>query len=246
VADSFEGGPTWAGDWFDDVRRHMKEAAGPSAFPDSFVPLTPEAELEDAPRPRRHTGPETTPDLLPYGTMVRTQDGVELVLERITFPPLPARHGSLAVCDPMSLGWQGPPIQVQLGSDQLPVELAVLRRDTPLGPRLEGVKAVIGDVSTVMQWVPAPDSANVLEVDKGLGAFLTMDAFDDAVAAVDQMVREAEKNWLDASIDGLIPVEVDGSIVGVLFDSQPAAYEVLLGIDTDSRPVALMVDLVPT
>jgi hypothetical protein len=246
VADSFEGGPTWAGDWFDDVRRHMKEAAGPSAFPDSFVPLTPEAELEDAPRPRRHTGPETTPDLLPYGTMVRTQDGVELVLERITFPPLPARHGSLAVCDPLSLGWQGPPIQVQLGSDQLPVELAVLRRDTPLGPRLEGVKAVIGDVSTVMQWVPAPDSANVLEVDKGLGAFLTMDAFDDAVAAVDQMVREAEKNWLDASIDGLIPVEVDGSIVGVLFDSQPAAYEVLLGIDTDSRPVALMVDLVPT
>jgi hypothetical protein len=223
----------------------MKEAAGPSAFPDRFVPLTPEAELEDAPRPRRHTGPETTADLLPYGTVVRAQDGVELVLERITFPPLHARHGSLVVCDPMSLGWQGPPIQVQLWSEQLPVELAVLRRDTPRGPRLEGVTAVIGDVSAVMHWVPAPDSVSVLEVDKGLGAFVAEDALDGAVAAIDQMLAKAEKHWLDTSRDGLIPIEVDGSVVGVLFDSQPAAYEVLLGIDTDSRTVALLVDLVP-
>lgn len=245
MADSLEGGPTWAGDWFDNVLRHTKEAAGPGAFPDRFVPLTPEADLEDAPRPRRHTGPETTPELLPYGTVVRTQDGVELVLERITFPPLHARHGSLVVCDPMSLGWQGPPIQVQLWSERLPVELAVLRRDTPRGPRLEGVTAVIGDVSAVMHWVPAPDSVSVLEVDKGLGAFVAKDALDGAVAAIDQMLGEAEKHWLDASRDGLIPIEVDGSVVGVLFDSQPAAYEVLLGIDTDSRTVALLVDLVP-
>ena len=245
MADSLEGGPTWAGDWFDNVLRHMKEAAGPSAFPDRFVPLTPEAELEDAPRPRRHTGPETTADLLPYGTVVRAQDGVELVLERITFPPLHARHGSLVVCDPMSLGWQGPPIQVQLWSERLPVELAVLRRDTPRGPRLEGVTAVIGDVSAVMHWVPAPDSVNVLEVDKGLGAFVAEGALDGAVAAIDQMLAKAEKHWLDTSRDGLIPIEVDGSVVGVLFDSQPAAYEVLLGVDTDSRTVALLVDLVP-
>ena len=44
---------------------------------------------------------------------------------------------------------------------------------------------------------------------------------------------------------GLVPVEVDGTVVGALFGSGdgPGGYEVMLGRGRGALPVALLVDL---
>ena len=41
-------------------------------------------------------------------------DGQDLVLERLACAPLQAPGGSVAVCDPVSLEWQGPPVEIDL------------------------------------------------------------------------------------------------------------------------------------
>ena len=85
-----------------------KEAAGlPPDWGSTHTPLSAEAELEDAPRPPRLRDGMTTAELLPYGDVVRTPDGQDLVLERLTCPPLQTPGGGVAACDPVSMEWQG-------------------------------------------------------------------------------------------------------------------------------------------
>lgn len=118
--------------WFDGMVAASKEAAGlPSDWGIAPSPLSPEEEMEDAVRPPRLRAGMTTAELLPYGEVVRTADGQELAVERLTAGPLEAPGGGIAVCDPVSLEWLGQPLQLDLRGDALPVDLAVLRRSTP-------------------------------------------------------------------------------------------------------------------
>ena len=102
-------------DWFDGMVAASKEAAGlPSDWGIAPSPLSPEEEMEDAVRPPRLRAGMTTAELLPYGEVVRTADGQELAVERLTAGPLEAPDGGIAVCDPVSLEWLGQPLQLGL------------------------------------------------------------------------------------------------------------------------------------
>jgi hypothetical protein len=221
--------------WFEDVLAATKQAADlPADWGTTPTPLSPEAELEDAPRPPRLRSGMTTAELLPYGEVVRTSDGVE----RLTSPPLEAPWGCIAVCDPVSVEWLGEPLQLDLRGDALPVELAVLRRTTPRGDVLQGAVAVVGDPTAVTSWIEFPVPGRRLSIDQGCGAFIARNDLADVAAL-------AERLALTTSTGGLVPVEVDGRVAGVLFDpgDGPGDYEVLLGRGRGALPIALLVDL---
>jgi len=226
-------------DWFDGMVAASKEAAGlPSDWGTAPTPLSPEEEGEDAPRPPRLRGGMTTAELLPYGTVVRTADGLDLEVERLVAGPLEAPGGGVAVCDPVSVEWLGQPLQLDLRGDELPVELAVLRRTTPRGDVLQGAVAVVGDPSAVTSWIDFPVPGTRVTVDAGCGAFV---ARNDLAQVTDRAVELAPMT----STAGLVPVDVDGRAAAVLFDpgDGPGAYEVLLGRGRGPVPVALLVDL---
>lgn len=225
--------------WFDGMVAASKEAAGlPSDWGIAPSPLSPEEEMEDAVRPPRLRAGMTTAELLPYGEVVRTADGQELAVERLTAGPLEAPGGGIAVCDPVSLEWLGQPLQLDLRGDALPVDLAVLRRSTPRGDVLQGAVAVVGDPSAVTSWIEFPVPGIRLTVGQGCGAFITR----NDVAAV---ARQASELALGTSVAGLVPVVVDDRVAGVLFDPGlgPGDYELLLGRGRGALPVALLVDL---
>jgi hypothetical protein len=180
----------------------------------------------------------TTAELLPYGQVVRTPDGLDLEVERLTAGPLEAPGGGVVACDPVSLEWLGRPLQLNLRGDRLPVELAVLRRTTPRGDVLQGAVAVVGDPSAVTSWMDFPVPGTRMVVDVGCGAFI---ARNDLARVVDQAADLAPTT----STAGLAPVGVDERVAGVLFDpgEGPGSYEVLLGRGRGPLPVALLVDL---
>ena len=225
-------------DWFDGIVAASKEAAGlPADWGTDSSPLTPEEEAEDGPRPPRLRGGMTTADLLPYGQVVHTADGLDLEVERIVAGPLEARGGGISVCDPVSVEWI-PPFQLDLRGDSLPVELAVLRRTTPRGDVLQGAVAVVGDPAAVRTWVDYPVPGRRLTVDAGCGAFVARhDLAQVAAVSVDLAAT--------TGASGLVPVGVDGRVAAVLFDpgDGPGSYEVLLGRGRGPAPVALLVDL---
>lgn len=225
--------------WIEDMLRASKQAAGlPDDWGSTPTPLSAEAELEDAPRPARLRDGMTTAELLPYGDVVRTPDGQDLVLERLTCPPVQTPGGGIAACDPVSLEWQGPPLQVDLRGTAQRVEVAALRRTTPRGDLLQAAVAVVGDVSAVTSWIEFSDPGTRLSIDKGCGAFIAR----NQVAVVAERVEDRLSTVSDV---GLVPVEVDGTMVGALFGSGdgPGGYEVMLGRDRGAMPVALLVDL---
>ena len=225
--------------WFDGMVAAARDAAGlPPDWGAEPNPLSPEEETEDAPRPARLRSGMTTAELLPYGQVVRTPDGLDLEVERLTGGPLEAPGGGICVCDPVSLEWLGQPLHVDLKGDALPVELAVLRRTSPRGDLLQGAVAVVGDPSTVTSWIEFPVPGTRLTVDQGCGAFLTRDELPQVVARAGELAPAT-------SIHGLVPVEVDGRVVGVFFDpgDGPGTYEVLLGRGRGPVPIALLIDL---
>lgn len=226
-------------DWFDGMVAASKEAAGlPADWGTTPSPLGAEEEQEDAPRPPRLRSGMSTVELLPYGESVRTPDGRDLVVERLTAPPLQAPGGGIAVCDPVSLEWLGRPIQVDLKGDTLSVELAVLRRTTARGDVLQGAVAVVGDPTAVTSWIEFPVAGRRLSVDQGCGAFVARNDLGE-------VARLAEGRAPTTTTRGLVPVEVEGRVAGVLFDPGlgPGDYEVLLGRGRGALPVALLVDL---
>ncbi|MBL0746840.1 hypothetical protein [Nocardioides baculatus] len=226
-------------DFLSAVMAHTKEAAGlPPGWGDVHVPLSPEEELEDAPRPPRLRTGMTTAELLPYGDRVTTPDGRELRLERLTCPPIQAPGHGIDVCDPASLEWQGQPISVELRGTAQPVEVAVLRHATPRGDLIQPVMAVVGTFSKNTLWVEFPVAGIRLSIDAGCGAFIAR----GQVAAVAERIETLLPSVRDA---GLLAVEVDSAVVGALFESGdgPGGYEVMLGRGQGGRPTALLVDL---
>lgn len=226
-------------DFLDAVMAHTKEAAGlPADWGDIHVPLSAEEEMEDAPRPPRLRSGMTTAELLPYGHPVTTPDGREVVLERLTCEPIQAPGHGIEVCDPASLEWHGPPIQVELRGTVQPVEVAVLRHRTLRGDLVQPAVAVVGSFSKSTSWVEFPVPGTRLSIDKGCGAFIARNhvpAVADEVEALLPAVRNA----------GLVTVEIDGVVVGALFESGdgPGGFEIMLGRGQGGRPTAVLVDL---
>ncbi|HEY0642782.1 MAG TPA: hypothetical protein VGD39_05135 [Nocardioides sp.] len=219
------------------VIAHTKAAAGlPADWGDQYVPLGPEEELEDAPPPALLRTGMTTDELMPYGRTVRTADGADLLVERVVAPPVVTPRGLVWALDPMSFEWQGASLKTQLRGELQPVEVAVLRRETPRGVHVQGAVAVIGDVSKVRRWTALP--ATRLSVDKGCGAFVAGDRVPDVVAIADAMP------WPYVP-DGVAPATVDGVVVGAFFDpgDGPWGYEMMLGHGRHVTPEALLVDL---
>lgn len=228
-----------AKDWFDGMVAASRAAAGlPEDWGTDSSPLSPEEEREDGQRRPRLRSGMTTDELLPYGQVVRTVDGLDLEVERVSAGPLEAPGGGIAVCDPVSLEWLGQPLHLDLKGNLLPVELAVLRRTTPRGDVLQGAVAVVGDLSVVTSWIEFPVVGTRLTVDAGCGAFV---ARNDLGQVADRAAVLAPTT----GAHGLVPVDVDGRVGGVLFDpgEGPGAYEVLLGRGRGTMPVALLVDL---
>jgi hypothetical protein len=225
-------------DWFLSVVAETKRAAGlPDDWGTHVTPLSPEEELEDAPPPPRLRPGMTTDELLPYGTVVPAPGGVELVVERVVTPPVVTPHGTICALDPMSWAWQGVSLELQLRGEVQPVEVAVLRHQTPRGVRVQGAVAVIGDLAKVTEWIHLP-SAERLSIDKGCGAFVARDRVGDVVEIADGLP------WPYVP-DGAEPVEVDGVVVGALFDpgDGPYGYEMMIGRGRYALPEALLVDL---
>jgi hypothetical protein len=225
-------------DFIRSVMAHSKQAAGlPADWGTSPTPLSAEAELEDAPPPPRLRAGMTTEELLPYGSAVRAPDGTDLVLERVVAPPVVTPHGLVCALDPMSFEWQGVSLEIQLRGELQPVEVAVLRHETPRGVRAQGVVAVIGDLSKVTEWVELPGGTR-LSIDKGCGAFVARDRVAEVVTIADAMP------WPYVP-DGVEPVEVDGVVVGAFFDpgDGPWGYEMVVGRGRYGLPEALLVDL---
>lgn len=225
-------------EWFESVVAATKQAAGlPAGWGTNPTPLSAEEELEDAPPPPRLRSGMTTDELLPYGTVVPVTYGADPVVERVVMPPIVAPHGSICAYDPMSVAWQGVSVRMQLRGELLPVEVAVLRRETPRGVRVQGAVAVIGHLAGVREWVQMP-SATRLSIDKGCGAFVAADRVDDVSAVA------AELPWPYVP-DGAQAVELDGVVAGVLFDpgEGPYGYELMIGRGRYAVPDALLVDL---
>ncbi|WP_457206142.1 hypothetical protein [Nocardioides sp. P5_C9_2] len=225
--------------WFEDMVRATQQAAGlPAGWGTTPTPLGPDADLEDGPRPSRLRAGMSTAELLPYGDVVHTPDGQDLMVERLVCAPIRTPGGGVEICDPTSAEWQGPPLGLDLRGSEQPVEVAALRRATPRGDILQGAVAVVGDVSAVTSWVEFPVPGTRVLIDKGCGAFMAR----DHVAAV---ADRAEALLPVVGAVGLTPVEVDGVVVGALFDSGdgPGGYEVMLGRGRSALPLALLVDL---
>lgn len=227
-------------DWIADIMAHTKSAAGlPPQWGTESTPLTPEEQSEDAPRPARLRAGMTTAELLPYGAGARVTDDHEThELVRLVAKPVDAPGGRITVCDPVSMEWQGPPIQLELKGDLLPVEVAAIRYDTARGELVRPCMAVVGDVSAVKSWLEFPVPGTRLSIDKGCGAFIATD--DVALVA-----ERADDVTAHLNQQGVFTVEVEDRVSGVLFASGdgPGDYEVLLGQGRGARPVALLVDL---
>ena len=224
-------------DWFDDMVAASKKAAGlPLDWGSTPTPLSADEELEDAPRSSTLRAASTA-ELLPYGRVVRSLDGDDHLLERRTFSALRAPAGAIVLCDPVSIGWQGQPLTFTLASEELPVEVGVFRLDTGRGVQLRSVVAVVGDVDAVTSWTPLADPGARLSVDEGCMAFA-------AAGALDVVARHAETRLAEVSEKVVVPVEVDGVVVGALVEpgDGPWAYEVLTGADADGQLVAVLVD----
>ena len=225
-------------DFLRSVMAHSKQAAGlPADWGTHSTPLSAEEELEDAPPPPRLRSGMTTAELLPYGSLVRMPDGSDVLVERVVAPPVATQGGVVCALDPMSYEWQGVSLEVQLRGREQPVEVAVLRRETPRGVRGQGAVAVIGDVGAVKEWVELPGSPR-LSVDKGCGAFAAKDRLSEVVEVAGSLP------WPYAA-EGLEPCVVDDVVVGAFFDpgDGPWGYEVLLGRGRYAMPEALLVDL---
>ena len=135
-------------------------------------PSAPEEELEDAPPPPRlRIRHDDRRSCCPTARRCGCPTGRTVVVERVVAPPVVTPHGLVCAFDPLSYEWQGVSLTIQLRGDVQPVEVAVLRHETPRGVEAHGAVAVIGDVSKVKQWVELP-SATRLSVDKGCGAFV--------------------------------------------------------------------------
>lgn len=227
-------------DWIADVMAHTRSAAGlPPDWGREPTPLTPEEEAEDSPWPARLRSGMTTAELLPYGVgALVTDDDEAHELVRLVAKPVDAPGGRLAVCDPVSMEWQGPATQLELNADLLPVEVAVIRYDTPHGELVRPCVAVVGDVSAVERWVEPPAPVMRLSIDAGCGAFIAADDVALVAARADALIAETQRQ-------GMVSVEVEDRVSGVLFASGdgPGDYEVLLGRGRCARPVALLVDL---
>jgi hypothetical protein len=225
-------------EFFFSVVAESKRLAGlPADWGTQPTPLSAEAELEDAPPPPRLRAGMTTDELLPYGSTIRTPEGTDVVLERVVAPPLQAPGGGIAVLDPMSFAWQGVSLELQLRGGVLPVEVGVLRHESPRGIRAQGAVAVVGHVDRVKEWVHLPSDER-LSVDKGCGAFVARDRVAEVVAIAETLA------WPYVPV-GAEPVEVDGTVIGALFDpgDGPWGYEMLLGRGRYALPEALLVDL---
>lgn len=225
-------------DFIRSVTAHTKQAAGlPADWGSTPTPLSAEEELEDAPPPPRLRAGMTTEELLPYGTVVPVSYGADPVVERLVAPPIVAPHGSICAYDPMSVEWQGVSVRIQLRGELLPVEVAVLRRESPRGTWVQGVVAVIGDVAAVREWLPMPSTTR-LSIDKGCGAFVAAGRVDEVSAVADGLP------WPYLP-DGIRAVEVDGVVAGVLFHpgEGPYGYELMIGRGRYAVPEALLVDL---
>ena len=225
-------------DWFESVVAATRQAAGlPADWGTYPTPLSAEEELEDAPPPPRLRSGMTTDELLPYGTVVRATYGADPVLERVVAPPIVAPHGSICAYDPMSVSWQGVSVRMELRGELRPVEVAVLRRDTPRGVRVQGAVAVVGNLAAVREWIEMP-SATRLSIDKGCGAFVAADRVEEVAAVADRLP------WPYVP-EGAQAVELDGVVAGVLFDpgEGPYGYELMLGRGRYAVPEALLVDL---
>jgi hypothetical protein len=98
--------------------------------------------------------------------------------------------------------------------------------------------AVIGDLPAVTSWIEFPVPTTRFSIDKGCGAFVAR----NQVTAVAGMAEDVLSTVSDV---GLVPVEVDGTVVGALFGSGdgPGGYEMMLGRGPGALPVALLVDL---
>ena len=224
-------------DFIQSFLTHTRAAAGlPADWGDTSTPISEDEEREAAEPPRLRSG-MTTDELLPYGSTVRMPDGSDVVVERVVAPPVVTPRGLVCAFDPMSYEWQGVSLDLQLRGDVQPVEVAVLRHETPSGVRSTGAVAVIGDVSKVREWATLP-SATRLSVDKGCGAFVAHDRVAEVVAIADTMA------WPYVP-EGVASIVVDDGVVGAFFDpgDGPWGYEVLLGRGRYSIPEALLVDL---
>ena len=221
------------------VMAASKEAAGlPPEWGTTPAPLSAEAELEDAPRPPRLRDGMATAELLPYGDVVLGPGGQERVLERLTCSPFHTPGGGITICDPVSLEWQGPSLEIDLRGSEQPVEVAVLRWSTARGELLQPAVAVVGDVAAVTSWVGLPDPRARLSIDKGCGAFIARDRVAAVAARTEDLLPAVHH-------DALVAVEVDGLLAGALFGSGdgPGGYELMLGRGRWALPVAVLVDL---
>ncbi|WP_155892954.1 hypothetical protein [Intrasporangium chromatireducens] len=226
--------------WIADIVAHTKSAAGlPPRWGEEATPLTPEEEMEDAPWPARLRSGMTTAELLPYGAGALVTDDEEThELVRLVAKPVDAPGGRITVCDPVSMAWQGPPTQLELKGDLLPVEVAVIRYATARGELVRPCVAVVGDVSAVESWVEPPVPSTRLSIDVGCGAFIAADDVALVAAKADELTTELDRQ-------GVFTVEVEDRVSGVLFASGdgPGDYEMLVGRGRGARPVALLVDL---
>ena len=113
-------------------------------------------------------------------------DGSDVVVERVVAPPVVTPRGLVWAFDPMSFEWQGVSLKIQLRGELQPVEVAVMRHQTPQGrARPRAPLRSSATCQGVKKWTELPSAR--LSVDKGCGAFVAADWAADVVAIADVM-----------------------------------------------------------
>jgi hypothetical protein len=196
------------------------------------------------------TGPLATADLLPYGTTYRTEDGVDVVLERVDGPPLDAR-GAVAFADPGAFGFE-PASPVATFEGPVPCELGMLALPPGPGstpgpgvPPRRAATAAFGRVADVVRWDDARDGFGRrlgFTADAGTGALYDVGS-EPALEALGEDVIGPLFEQVIAVGSAAVPVE--GRTAAVMFDCGmgDGSYPAYVGQDARAWVVAVAVDL---
>ena len=188
-------------------------------------------------------------DLLRFGDSYEwsadiVEGGHRSALALLEGPSLTLKWGGLAIADPW---WtEGLPTQPVLAFKigEHPVALSTIDYPYAGGLATFPCAAVIGRYRDVRTWYPLTgnDRHFHLDDDTGIAAFYDINA-TDVLAPLSSDPDYMHEVWKRAMVDKFVPLEHDGRVYAVVFQSGKGYFPAYVGMDENGSGAAVLIDL---
>ena len=188
-------------------------------------------------------------DLLGFGDVYEWSDdivegGHRSALALLEGPSLTLKWGGLAIADPW---WtEGLPSQpvITFRIGEHPVALSAIDYPYAGGLATFPCAAVIGRYRDVVAWHPLSGNNEHfhLDIDTGIAAFYDANA-GDVLAPLSADPDYMHGVWKRAMADRLVPLEHEGRVYAVVFQSGKGYFPAYIGADEDGSGAAVLIDL---